>query len=251
MSAIPPEDTLLADREAPICIIPIREALSGLDRQERLYAHYMCRASFHGTPIILRQTSRESAAIFYLFIALYKAADGKWAKLARATDVSPQDIQYFLEYASMFLGNIGSYRILILKTYFTFVLTITQSTGDTRFIPRIDIRILEKLSHANDETKALYYAAAEGMYAKVPYRYGFSADQNCASGYYPSQSPISKENVDAADKLLVQRGTLPENTRLTKSGNNEYVLRIASSDTSWELSFPTLLGPKMPDDSSL
>lgn len=114
------EESVYADKGAPICAIPSAGAFAGLSLKERLYAHHMCRASFHGTRIVLRQTSKESEKIYDLIISLYQAANGSWQELASRMDVSYKDMEYFLDYASMFLANVGNYRVSTLhitKTY--------------------------------------------------------------------------------------------------------------------------------------
>lgn len=105
------EDELLADTNAPVCAIPVNEAFSGLTESEKLYTHHMCRAAFHGTRIVLQQTSAESESIFDLICALYKAVGGDWQALADRCGVGDHDLKYFLEYAAMFLGNLGNYRV--------------------------------------------------------------------------------------------------------------------------------------------
>ncbi len=105
------EISLFADKGAPICVIPISEAFAALSIEEQIFAHHMCRASFHGTRILLRQTSQESEAIYDLIISLYQAASGNWLELGSRMHVSNEDINDFLDYASMFLGNVGNYRV--------------------------------------------------------------------------------------------------------------------------------------------
>ncbi len=107
------EDTrqLWADVEAPICCIPIQEAFSTLSETEQLYAHFSARAAFLGTRILLSQTSAESESIFDLIMELYAQIHSDWADLAADTGVNAEDLSYFIDYAAMFLSNIGNYRV--------------------------------------------------------------------------------------------------------------------------------------------
>lgn len=69
------------------------------------------RAAWHGARVILRQVSSESTAIFDLIIELYSLCQGNWDSLTSRTGVSPAKMELFLEYAAVFLGNIGNYYV--------------------------------------------------------------------------------------------------------------------------------------------
>ena len=68
-------------------------------------------AAWHGTRIIFQQVSPESSAIFDFIIELYRACDGDWIKLATQAGVSTTDLEHFLEYAAVFLANVGNYYV--------------------------------------------------------------------------------------------------------------------------------------------
>lgn len=184
----------------------------------------MCRASFLGTRIVLRQTSEESEAIYDLIIGLYKSVNGNWGTLVANGSVTNQDLTGFLEYAAMFLANVGNYR----------------STGDQKFIPRISKGAMEKLCAVHIETKALFARAVDGMYAISPYQYGYSADKDCASGYYPASQQLNKSDIDHIQQFLQLSQILPENTRVTKKNESEgLTVLIASSETHWKPTTPS------------
>ena len=50
----------------PVVTLDASEAFSGLTEREQLYAHYLSRASFYGSLIVLVQTSPEAVHIFRL-----------------------------------------------------------------------------------------------------------------------------------------------------------------------------------------
>ncbi len=87
------------------------------------------------------------------------------------------------------------------------------------------------------------------MYSEEPYRYGFSANRECASGFYPDSAPITKEEIAAVQTFLEANSILPENTRVRKvaqtegqlgASNDSYILQIASAEENW---LPTLKTP--------
>ncbi|KAJ5702458.1 dipeptidyl-peptidase III [Penicillium malachiteum] len=228
------QTNLFADKSAPICAIPISQVFAGLSDEEKIFAHHMCRASFHGTRILLRQTSQESEAIYDLIISLYRAADGDWEELGGRLNVSHEDIDDFLDYASMFLENVGNYR----------------STGDTKFIPRICRSTLQQLCSVNSETEALFEAASQGMYSTMPYKYGYPEDIASSSGYYPGDNPISKVEIDSIQRFLQDNNILPENKRVSKITLDDtaefaaFSLHLASATLLWE---PELVTPTFLD----
>ena len=60
-------------RETEINLLDCKTAFSGLTIREKLYSHYLCRASWDGALICLLQTSPESPGIFLLLQCLFHA----------------------------------------------------------------------------------------------------------------------------------------------------------------------------------
>ena len=63
----------IISREIDINLLNCGTAFSGLTAKEKLYAHYLCRASWEGSLICLLQTSPESPGIFLLLQHLFHA----------------------------------------------------------------------------------------------------------------------------------------------------------------------------------
>lgn len=63
----------IISREIDINILDCATAFAGLTEKEKLYAHYLCRASWEGAHICLLQTSPESPGIFLLLQQLFHA----------------------------------------------------------------------------------------------------------------------------------------------------------------------------------
>lgn len=109
----------------------------------------MCRAAFTGTRITLRQVSPESESIFDFIIELYKASHGDWKTLQNKAAVSDQDLQYFLEYAAQFFGNVGNYK----------------GFGDAKFIPRCEVHVFDALAAAAPSAQAPYKATKGAIFS--------------------------------------------------------------------------------------
>lgn len=63
----------LIPNEVPFNFLECKKAFAGLTTKEKLYAHYLCRASWQGALICLLQTSPESPGIFLLFQKIFSA----------------------------------------------------------------------------------------------------------------------------------------------------------------------------------
>lgn len=59
----------------------------------------------------MQQVSPESEAIFDFILELYRQCKGDFAGLFRSCKLSDEDLRYFQEYAAMFLGNLGNYKV--------------------------------------------------------------------------------------------------------------------------------------------
>lgn len=68
----------LADNPPTIVPLVIKPHFDALNEEGQKYAHYISRACFAGTRVVLRQVSEESEAIYDFIIALHKACGGKY-----------------------------------------------------------------------------------------------------------------------------------------------------------------------------
>jgi hypothetical protein len=139
-----------------------------LSTEEKFYAHYSAqyglasflmpslipiynRAAWSGTRIILQQVSPESQAIFDYILELCRVCvtecTGDWTKMANRYNVAMADVESFLNYAAIFLCNIGNYFVCI----FLFVDRKPANSYHTR--RGKEIRSLSLLSRLTSSTR--------------------------------------------------------------------------------------------------
>lgn len=75
---------------------------------------YSFRAAWYGARITLRQVSPEANTIFDLLIELPVSCDGNWLRLLDegcAMEEAKYELERFMEYAALFLSNMGNYYV--------------------------------------------------------------------------------------------------------------------------------------------
>jgi dipeptidyl-peptidase III len=134
-------DPVVINKSPEVSRLDIQEAFTRLTPREKLYAHhsarYICfwwppvdradrsdflsRAAWSCAPIILNQTSPESISIFQFILEIYKSCEGNWPELASRVGIEIEELRRFLDYAAVFLGNIGNYFVGYSKLTFSLV----------------------------------------------------------------------------------------------------------------------------------
>lgn len=102
-----------AAKSLPIHPLSIADAFDGLTPKEKLYSHYLARAAWSGTRIILCQVSPEANSIFDFIMEIARSCQeqfsGIWNELAAALKVPEADMESFL-----LLGKVSiKYRQLL------------------------------------------------------------------------------------------------------------------------------------------
>ncbi|KND89460.1 putative dipeptidyl peptidase 3 [Tolypocladium ophioglossoides CBS 100239] len=208
----------LADAPPSVVRLEIEKHFEALNDQQKRYAHFISKACFAGTRIILRQISPESESIYDLILTLHKSCNGDWTSLAKKAGIEESELTSFLEYAAMFLGNMGNYK----------------SFGDSKFLPRCGEKSVAALAATSPEA-AKFYEATNGAI--------FSSDKPAAmhlgfpnaghmTTYYPNSPDITQSEIEAVSAWMEKKGLLPENTRLHKDSDDTYEILIASAVTS-------------------
>ncbi|KAG9242072.1 peptidase family M49-domain-containing protein [Calycina marina] len=202
----------------PVHQLKIESAFNSLSDKEKLYAHYMSRAAWYGTKIILRQVSPESIGIFDLLLEIYAHFSGEWSKLAEECELSQADVDSFVDYSATFLSNVGNY----------------YGSGDQKFVPTVEPDFFRKLGQKSSKLKELYEAVAVPMFSIPPFSLGFPGKMT-QSMYYPAPLKISQEEISLVSKSLEERSIYPENTRIQKSvvsGVTIYEVLLASTEAA-------------------
>ncbi len=236
----------LADTKTPICRLEVKKHFDSLTNKEKHYAHYLSHASWAGSRILAGQLSDTAQSICDMLIHVLadrsrRSETGSpvlvdLEALAQRSTVSNEHFQYFLEYASQALFNVGNYR----------------SFGDTKFIPRLPEAEFAKIIAASgsNEAQALFAQLGQQIYALLPEQQlllGYPADGH-VSGYYSRN--VDKEDIEFVQKFIEQTGLSALNTRLFKasqqgSSEPDFTVAIASADMTKESQIHEFEGRKI------
>ncbi|KAE9364218.1 dipeptidyl peptidase III [Stipitochalara longipes BDJ] len=191
---------MVINKSPEVSRLEVQQAFAKLIPREKLYAHHSARAAWSSAPIILNQTSPESISIFQFILEIYKSCEGNWPELASRVGIEIEELRRFLDYAAVFLGNIGNYF----------------GQGDQKFIPDVSESTLQKLSQCSEIAGSMYEKIERSLRASLPLALGFPSDV-AQSSYYPGELRISREEISDVSNILAKLGIDPENTRLRKS----------------------------------
>lgn len=98
--------------EQPIVVLDANEAFDGLTDKEKLYVHYLVRASWIGGLITYLQTSPESGPIFVLFHKLFrKHSPNELRELAKKNGFTDDEVKAFYVYVCGVFSNAGNYKV--------------------------------------------------------------------------------------------------------------------------------------------
>ena len=59
----------------------------------------------------MRQTSPESISVFELILQIHRSCEGQWHSLTDRCGITEDELEAFLEYAALFLCNLGNYYV--------------------------------------------------------------------------------------------------------------------------------------------
>uniref|UniRef100_A0A3Q4GHS9 Dipeptidyl peptidase 3 n=1 Tax=Neolamprologus brichardi TaxID=32507 RepID=A0A3Q4GHS9_NEOBR len=205
-----------------ISALDCSEAFRLLSPQEKMYAHYLSRASWYGGLVVLLQTSPESANIFVLLQRIFrKQTPAQLEQVATAAGLSSEEYQAFLVYAAGLYANMGNYK----------------SFGDTKFIPNLPKDKLKALVWASQafqeqpaEMEALWDSCSCLLYSLENRQKQLGLGDKGITTYFSGNCCL--EDAELAQKFLDSKKLSAYNTRLFKKedgGKTCYEVRLASA----------------------
>lgn len=202
----------LADKDAPIAKLSAKKYFDQLNQKEKLYAHYFSKAGHWGSRAVLRSVSPESEQIFDLILKIHNEVNGDYENSFKSID--SKIVKSYLEYSSQILANLGNYK----------------SFGDSKFIPRISIDEFQLLINSinNPEISKSFESIKNSIYSlddKISML--GSPEDGHISGYYLNL--VTKIEGEAIDSALAKHGIMPENIRVSKIDNLNFVVHVASA----------------------
>lgn len=93
--------------------LAIKDVFDGLSAREKHYAHYLSKAAWAGSRVVMRQTSPESNGIFDFIMSMHRACGGRWDDLREKSGISADGLNEFLDYCGTFLCNLGNYLVSV------------------------------------------------------------------------------------------------------------------------------------------
>ncbi|XP_068115619.1 dipeptidyl peptidase 3 [Hyperolius riggenbachi] len=208
--------------DLPVALLDCEEAFSLLSADEKLYTHFLSRASFYGGLIVLFQTSPESPAIYVLLNRLFRAqGPSALREVAVSHGLVDEEFQALLVYATGFFANMGNYKAF----------------GDTKFIPNVPKEKLEKLLRASEAfakdpegMESLWKLVVDALYSLEPRERQLGLGDHGITTYFSANCTI--EDAELIQKFLDSKSLSAYNTRLFKTqdegGRTKYEVRIAS-----------------------
>ncbi|KAG8563632.1 hypothetical protein GDO81_016156 [Engystomops pustulosus] len=208
--------------DLPVALLDCEEAFSLLSTEEKLYTHFLSRASFYGGLIVLFQTSPESPAIYILLNRLFRAQEPSVLHgVAQSQGLSDEEYQALLVYTAGFFANMGNYK----------------SFGDTKFVPNLPKEKLEKLLRASEAftkdpkgMETLWKMVEDRMYSLEPQERQLGLGDHGISTYFSANCTL--EDAELIQKFLDSKSISAYNTRLFKTQDKgsraKYEVRLAS-----------------------
>ncbi|KAK1145532.1 hypothetical protein N8T08_004090 [Aspergillus melleus] len=187
-------------------------AFHGLDRRQQLSAHHMAKVAWSGTRIILRQVSPEANDIFDFIMALYRDCDGVWEQITERGSAQAHELESFLDYAAMFLSNVGNYFV-----------------SGVRRVPK---ECLDRLASFSPYAGELLPTVKAPMLAKIPSSLGPPGPLTQLTYYLGDDVLASSDDIAAISNCMEEAGILSENTRLRKNQDtDEFAYDILQAST--------------------
>ncbi|KAA1076581.1 hypothetical protein PGT21_012279 [Puccinia graminis f. sp. tritici] len=215
-----------ADLNPPICSLNVSASFSRLSREERLYAHWMSRASWHGARIIMNQWTPKSEQLYDFILTLFGSHSDPtqpacFESLRENAQLNTEEWEQALDYSAQLLSNLTNYK----------------SFGATKFIPRCPASTFEALIKASErstQTNLLWQSVKHEIYSLEPEGILDIGKPSAGhlSNYYPDSPDISDQEINQVQALCDAHQLSTLNTRLVKHSSTEFSLLIASVNST-------------------
>ncbi|CEG81408.1 hypothetical protein RMATCC62417_15617 [Rhizopus microsporus] len=233
MSTASLKEKYYAYASPPYCRLEAKPFFDTLTSKEKHYAHFISRASFEGTRVVITQTNPKALSIYDMIIKAFTNDQGDMInpqELRAASGVNDETFDEFLQYSAQFLGNLSNYK----------------SFGDEKFIPRLDCADFEKIIKAtnNKQAIALFERSRGEIYDIEPISRNLLGypDDGHISGYYSDN--ITKEDIKLVQHFCEKNKIYSYNTRLFKVDDG-YELRVAAAEDAQNKTYTLDNGQKL------
>ncbi|CAL1298951.1 unnamed protein product [Larinioides sclopetarius] len=207
----------------PFVLLECEDAFNQLSEKEKLYSHYLSRASWLGSLIITLQTSIESPLIFSMLLRLFQIQSVEELKKVAlgVCNISEDEFKSFLIYTSGVFASFGNYK----------------GFGDTKFIPDLEKEKFEKIimaskfaEHHPQDVQRLLSRCLESIYSLK------DNERQLGFPYVGTTTYLSKNITEEDNKIvtdfLTKKNIEVYNSRLFKTsdetGKSCYEIRLAS-----------------------
>lgn len=206
----------------PVVNLDCQQAFDGLTKKEKLYAHYLAKASWNGGLVVLVQTSPESPLIFSLLHKLYLGQtipDLKQVAFQKC-GFTEDEFTALLVYSSGIFTNMGNYK----------------GFGDTKFIPNLPKNKFESLVMASAAFEAdkqkitnLWNLCADAIFNISDNERHLGLGKKGVTTYFSNNCTM--DDATFINGFLKEKGIEAYNSRLFKTvvgGITNYEVRLAS-----------------------
>ncbi|KAJ5714472.1 dipeptidyl-peptidase 3 [Penicillium malachiteum] len=134
---------------------------------------------------------------------MHRACNGKWQQFCD-TGISKEELHSWLEFAGMFMSNLGNYF----------------ADGDRKTIPDVSEDALRRMASISLEITLRLDEIIDPMMAVQPSKLGYP-DETSQSSFYPGEARTTKEEIVTVTRLIETQGVGAENTRVRKTSHHD------------------------------
>ncbi|KAK7868635.1 hypothetical protein R5R35_008443 [Gryllus longicercus] len=211
--------------DQPVVELDCRSAFKDLLKKEKLYAHYLSKASWDGSLIVLIQTSPESPIIFILLRKLFahqSIEELKKLSLSKG-GLTEEEFQALLVYTSGIFTNMGNYK----------------GFGDSKIIPNLSEEKFEAVIKASqayqDQPKEIEYIwslCKNKIFSLSEEEKTLSFPDKGVTTYFSRNCTL--EDAELVNEFLKNKKMEAYNSRVFKTvdnGTRVFEIRLASAET--------------------